>query len=125
MILEPRHVWAIAREIESPSMDTTVKAMEILFKEHALNPASTITVPKYWALTVLSSMRAMVAEFPRLKFSAIYEYRCKLSISTIPDNQRLQVMKLELVNKIDDIILEAITALSKQTLVPFFLKDLK
>lgn len=111
MILEPRHLWRMAREAELPNMKEFSRR---LVAEHALrrvNTSNSVMIPEYWSEVVFNGVIDLVSIDPEIKFGNITEYKNKLRIFTIPVNEGIRNVLYDIYNEIDTLIADTIVSL--------------
>ena len=121
MILEPHHLWRLTREMDVPAAEMFEQKLMGFHGKHVLGSASTVLIPRYWAETVYYGLKKMVDEWPQIRFGSVYAESNTLKIYTVPSHRPVEVMKFEIYNQIDDLIIEAIDRLLKGPKKPQFL----
>jgi len=122
IIVEPYEMRLLAREMKCDLFKQVELALVELHMEHRVNAHNNVMVPKYWCQTVLTGLTDMLDEFPNLKFGSIIEEKNRLRMYTVPTHRPVEKLKVELYNKIDDLVLNTIDSFVKSDMRPFFLK---
>jgi hypothetical protein len=123
MILEPKVMWGITREMDTTESGDDVEKLVDFYNLHRLNGNTAIILPSYWASTVLAHMEKMVDSFPQMRFGSVLEVKNRLRVVTIPSHVKVDTMKVILYNEIDNLILNVVDELLTREKRPFFLSS--
>ena len=121
MILSPHHMWRLAQAEDDKADDKDIEELQNLHGKHRLDPTVSIKIPKYWVPTILAGMKKMVEEYPNMRFGSIIELQGQLKIYTIPSNYSTEVLKLEIYNAVDELIMDTIEEYAGKGNKPWFL----
>jgi hypothetical protein len=122
MIIDPREIQILGREMSTASDDVFGKKLVELHKSHKLNTTSIVLIPEFWCETVLYGVQEMVKEIPSIKLGSILEFKNRLRLYTIPAYAVVEELKVKLYNKIDTLTLDAVETLMRGTKKPFFMQ---
>jgi len=111
MILEPHHMWRLAREMNVPAAEMFEQKLIDLHKKHSLSTSDRVIIPNYWAETVYYGIVKLIDKFPEIKFGGIYDDKNKLRIYTIPSHTPIVAIKWNIYNDVDKLIIATVDRL--------------
>ena len=111
MILDPRQLRFLSREMDSPACEIFESKLQDLHYRNKIDSSNMVLIPRFWSETVFYGIQKMLKELPNLKIGSIVELKNRLRIYTIPTTGRIEVMKIKLYNEIDTLALETIDRL--------------
>lgn len=121
MILEPRQMWSLERELETPGGEKDLEVLKDLHKLHRLNEHTGVRIPQYWAKIVLGGVREILLSFPQVRFGGIHENHNRLHLNCIPTHRPLNAIKYRIYNELDDCIINVIDEMLNRRQRPHFL----
>jgi hypothetical protein len=121
MIVSPDELREMAVSLDDSSIKQHAIALLNYHTKHCINNTVRVSVPMYWAETILSGLKKIHEEFPQLKLGSIVEVRNRLRVFTVPTHNKIEDMKIGICNEVDTLILETISRIIKGDKKPGFI----
>jgi len=121
MIVEPSELRMMARYLEGKETEQYADELTEFHSTRRISDRNVVSVPWYWAKTLLPGLKKIHEKFPQMRFGSVLEEKNRLKIYTIPTHLQVEKMKIALYNEIDKLILDTVDHIARSDKKPFFL----
>ena len=121
MILSPLQLSSMNRAMKTPATESDLLKLKKFITHFAINEHVVVSIPEYWADTVLGGLTSLKMDHPNVLFASVTEQRGRLRIVTVPAYRAVTHKIIDIYNRVDNLILQTVDRFAKSEKKPFFL----